>query len=77
MKMSKPYDHYEAGEVVEVCFYSANNHTKEIVKLSETPKLDESSNEWIVTGYRRKNSKSFYELPTKWWAHSISSRPFS
>ena len=74
--MAKPYDMYQPGEVVRVTFYSTSD-TSETVKLTETPRFDESSKEWIVIGLRRKTPTKFYDKPTKWWAHTISPAWFS
>lgn len=70
--MAKPYDHYEPGEIIEVGF---NGTDKEIVKLTEKPV--QHGTDWIVIGYRRKAPGTFYTKPTKWWAHTITPRPFS
>ena len=69
--MAKPYDMYEAGEIVEVGF---NGTDREIAKLAKTPV--QHGSDWIVVGYIRKTATQWSSKPTTWWARTITPAPF-
>jgi hypothetical protein len=72
--MAKPYELYEAGEIIEVTLIDS----KKLIKLSAPPRPSRGGGYWVAPGYRWiKSKKKFSTRAYDFVCSTISPRPFA